>query len=180
MSKSRFRFADLSVVNGIFITPQQDRARLSMNRARVFLHCAAYACDKTLSTDPEKWSLEDVFLGHSDLVALMAQEMFGGIIVRYETRGNFVNPYSTSRYTNILPGNIEINFCTPGFHDKALAKLERTEDVLYHLLRTQHVSTNRFKPFKERFNDQSQRLGHEQCTMLYFPEIDLEVGHTRQ
>jgi len=63
-------------------------------------------CDKETSADPENWSPDNPLWGHCAVASLLAQDVFGGDLVRASLEGT---PFATMRshYWNRFPGSLE-------------------------------------------------------------------------
>jgi len=71
-------------------------------------------CDKETSADPENWSPDNPLWGHCAVASLLAQDVFGGDLVRASLEGT---PFATMRshYWNRFPGSLEIDFTAAQF-----------------------------------------------------------------
>lgn len=74
-------------------------------------------CDKETSAAPENWTKENPLLGHCAVVSLLAQDLFGGDLLRASLlETEFA--YMRSHYWNKLPDGQEIDFTASQFGDK--------------------------------------------------------------
>ena len=91
-------------------------------------------CDQDTTQDPAGWTSENPLHGHCAVVAVKAQEFFGGDLLRSSLLGT---PFASmgSHYWNILPDGVEMDFTAgqfcgsrPLFPD---AEIRSREYVLY-------------------------------------------------
>lgn len=71
-------------------------------------------CDAETSADPKGWTPENSLWGHCAVVSLVAQNLFGGALLRVSLRGTKFEK-SGSHYWNKLPDGREIDFTVSQF-----------------------------------------------------------------
>lgn len=69
------------------------------------------------SANPERWVEDNSTLGHCAVVALLAQDMYGGELLRASLEGTEF-AYARSHYWNLLPDGLEIDFTEPQFEGR--------------------------------------------------------------
>jgi len=69
------------------------------------------------SATPEQWSQENPTLGHCAVVALLAQDIFGGDLLRASLEGTEF-AYARSHYWNRLADGSEVDFTEPQFQGR--------------------------------------------------------------
>lgn len=69
---------------------------------------------KETSANPERWVEDNPILGHCAVVALLAQDIWGGELLRASLEGTEF-AYGRSHYWNLLPDGSEIDFTEPQF-----------------------------------------------------------------
>ena len=93
-------------------------------------------CARDTSADPELWSAENPLWGHCAVVSLVAQDLFGGTLVRQSLENVPGLEHLRSHYSNRLPDGTEVDFTLEQFAGMlrtGLPKEERTrERVLAH------------------------------------------------
>lgn len=67
-------------------------------------------CDRKTTSDPDNWTLENPLWGHCAVVTLVANNLFGGKMLRAEMIGQ-----NNSHYWNRLPGGAEKDFTKSQF-----------------------------------------------------------------
>ncbi|MDP4010267.1 MAG: hypothetical protein Q8P37_00160 [Candidatus Spechtbacteria bacterium] len=74
-----------------------------------FMQILLRICDKKTSADPEYWTPQNPLWGHCAVASLLAQDVFGGDLVRASLEGT---PFATMRshYWNRFPNGMEIDF----------------------------------------------------------------------
>jgi len=89
-------------------------------------------CTKETSSSPDTWSTENPLLGHCAVVTLLAQDLFGGEILR-GSLDNTPFAYMRSHYWNKLPDGTEIDFTKDQFQSNSPQNLKsepRTREYL--------------------------------------------------
>ncbi len=115
-----------------------------------FLKILAKICDRDTSADPEHWSAENPLWGHCAVVALLAQDQFGGTLVRWYLEGVAGLEHVRSHYSNILPDGTEFDFTAEQFQGKLPKDLpaeERTREQVLSYPDTQR----RYELLRDRF-----------------------------
>jgi hypothetical protein len=72
---------------------------------------------KETSMSPDRWNEENPTLGHCAVVALVAQDIFGGELLRASLEGTEF-AYDRSHYWNLLPDGSEIDFTEAQFEGR--------------------------------------------------------------
>ena len=108
------------------------------------------ACDT--SADPEHWSAKNPMWGHCAIVSLLAQDNFGGTLVRRSLEDVAELECLRSHYSNKLSDGMEVDFTLEQFHGKlpaSLPKEERPRDRVLSYPDTQ----KRYELLKSRFEE---------------------------
>lgn len=106
-------------------------------------------CEADTCNLPEDWVREIPTMGHCAIVSILAQELFGGIIVRVSLEGT---PYEKfkSHYLNVIDGK-EYDFTLNQFESNPYLNKERQEKSREDLL--SHSNTQkRYEVLENRFN----------------------------
>lgn len=107
-------------------------------------------CDRDTSADSEHWSEENPMWGHCAVVSLLAQEQFGGTLLRQSLENVDELEYLRSHYSNKLPDDLEVDFTLEQFQGrlpKDLPKEERLRERVLSYPDTQ----KRYELLKSRF-----------------------------
>ncbi len=72
-------------------------------------------CDKETSADAEGWTKENPLYAHCAVVALLAQDLFGGNLLRASLEQFPEFAHMRSHYWNQLPDGSEVDFTEPQF-----------------------------------------------------------------
>ena len=72
-------------------------------------------CDRETSPDPKHWTAENPLCGHCAVVALVAQNLFGGELLRASLAEIPEFAHMRSHYWNHLADGREIDFTAPQF-----------------------------------------------------------------
>ncbi|MBM3271800.1 hypothetical protein FJY94_00730 [Candidatus Kaiserbacteria bacterium] len=109
--------------------------------------CAA----KDTSADPGGWTVDNPLWGHCAVASLLAQEVFGGELVRGSLKDVEKYAHLRSHYWNRLPDGQEFDFTSEQYPDVSckdlVGEIRSRESVLEH-----PDTQTRFAVFKERFN----------------------------
>lgn len=84
-------------------------------------------CVRDTSADPEHWSAENPMWGHCAVVALLAQDQFGGTLIRQSLKNITGLEYLHSHYSNRLVNDTEVDFTLEQFSGKLPTSLPREE-----------------------------------------------------
>lgn len=106
-------------------------------------------CDKDTCYSPDSWSPSNPLSGHSAVVALLAQELYGGEIVCPSSSDALEFKNLKSHYWNILPDGTEIDFTKEQFGSKYPDKLTIRGKSREYLLSDKSTST-RYKLLSAR------------------------------
>ncbi len=98
-------------------------------------------CDKDTSYDPNNWSHSNSLWGQSAVVALLAQELYGGEIVYSSISGIPELRSLKSHYWNMLPDGTEIDFTKEQFGNKYPEELPPRGRSREYLLSNEETST---------------------------------------
>ena len=106
-------------------------------------------CDADTCATPEDWKKENPIMGHCAIVSVLAQELFGGIIVRVSLQDT---PYEKfkSHYLNIINGK-EHDFTLSQFKSNPYLNKEKIEKNREYILSNPNTR-KRFNLLKDRFN----------------------------
>lgn len=74
-------------------------------------------CSAETSADPDGWTSENPLWGHCAVVSLVAQNFFGGILLRASLKGTFFAS-AGSHYWNKLADGTEVDFTASQFGDQ--------------------------------------------------------------
>jgi hypothetical protein len=130
-----------------------------MNRES-FLNLVKNIADKDTSADPEHWEPSNPLWGHCAVVSLLAQDIFGGDLVKGSLKSNSKYSYLKSHIWNRIE-NTDEDFTAEQYPDISYQDLIgeiRTRDSIYN-----HSDTiRRYDILKERFNNQMVMLETDQ------------------
>lgn len=84
-------------------------------------------CSRDTSADPDHWFEENPTWGHCAVVSLLAQDQFGGTLVRHSFENIPELEYIRSHYTNMLPGGKKADFTRQEFQGNLPADLPQEE-----------------------------------------------------
>ena len=158
----------------IFLTAGTLDPASSPELRKAFAERLAILCRPDTSSDSGLWSMTNPFWGHCAIVALLAQEKFGGTIVRQSLEYVPIFSRLGSHYSNMLPDGTKVDFTVAQFNgalppDLPLEKCER----MYLLANPETL--RRYTLLRERL--QAKLLEPTNATKTrYFPESDLEIG----
>lgn len=106
-------------------------------------------CKADTCNPPEDWIPETPTMGHCAIVSILAQELFGGTIVRVSLEGTVYEKFK-SHYLSVIDGK-EYYFTLDQFESNPYLNKERQETNREDLL--SHPNTKRrFNMLKNRFN----------------------------
>ncbi|MCK9345080.1 MAG: hypothetical protein M0P64_03080 [Candidatus Pacebacteria bacterium] len=126
---------------------QKEQEEMTVER---FLALIRKAARKDTSYDRAGWSKENPLWGHCAIVALLAQDHFGGVILRGSLENIPGLEAVRSHYWNKLPGGQHIDFTIEQFKEK-LPKLKSTTRSRKKILSFPDVG-KRYQRFVSRFN----------------------------
>lgn len=93
-------------------------------------------CSSETSADPKGWSSENLLWGHCAVVALLAQDLYGGVLVQGSLKEHQKYSYLRSHYWNKIPNGVEIDFTREQYPDLSFEDLSgevrSRESVLEH------------------------------------------------
>jgi len=117
-----------------------------------FLKILKSICSAQTSADPDGWTSENPLWGHCANVSLLAQDIYGGTLVRGSLKDNSKYSYLKSHFWNRLPSGEEYDFTSEQYPDISFQQLpveERTrERVLSH-----PDTVRRYELLKKYFNE---------------------------
>lgn len=108
-------------------------------------------CQVDTSADPEGWTPENPLWGHCAVASVLAQDFFGGELVRYSLETVKGYEYLKSHFANLLPSGEIVDFTISQYPKNIVEGVE-------HELRTRERVLNhpdtlrRYKLLKSRFN----------------------------
>lgn len=107
-------------------------------------------CNADTCNPPKDWKPENPTMGHCAIVSILAQELFGGIIVRVSLEGT---PYEKfkSHYLNVINSK-EYDFTLNQFKTNPYINKERKEKTREELLSNLDTQ-RRFNILKSRFEE---------------------------
>lgn len=94
-----------------------DRKFTQMINKEQFREAVVKSGKKDTSMSSDRWNEENPTLGHCAVVALVAQDIFGGELLRASLEGTEF-AYSRSHYWNLLPDGSEIDFTEAQFEGR--------------------------------------------------------------
>lgn len=106
-------------------------------------------CDADTSSHPEIWSKENPAQGHCAIVSVLAQEKFGGDIVRVSMVGTEYGSIG-SHYFNVIDGK-ETDFTISQFKDNPYRDIRREKRTREEIL-SNPDTLRRYELLKDRFN----------------------------
>lgn len=121
-----------------------------MNTA-TFQNAVRTICSKETSVNPSQWSEGNPLLGHCAVIALLAQDHFGGLLLR-GSLSDTEFAHLKSHYWNQLPNGSHMDFTAEQFGGKypnINGKLRSRGQVL------KEDTKERYQKFKKRFEDKS-------------------------
>lgn len=116
-----------------------------------FLDLIKKSARKETSFDPENWNEDNPLWGHCAVVSLLAQDYFGGELIRGSLKDNPEYSYLKSHFWNKLSDTDEIDFTAEQFPIRpnfTEIGIRPREHVLNHL-----DTKRRYELLKESFND---------------------------
>ena len=120
---------------------------------RAFADLLLRICDKETSQDPAGWTKENPLWGHCAVVALLAQDIFGGEILRASLEGTRFAKMR-SHYWNRLLVFGEVDFTGKQFGDNYPRGLEPIVRERAYLLSNPETK-KRYKLLAKRFKTQT-------------------------
>lgn len=114
-----------------------------------FLDLIKKIASEETSANPENWTAENPLWGHCAVVSLLAQDHFGGELVRGSLEDFPEYAYLSSHYWNKLPDTKEVDFTAGQF--------KRRPDFIHTEIRTREDTLNwpdtkrRYKALKTKF-----------------------------
>ena len=106
------------------------------------------------SADPAHWSNENVLWGHCAVATLLAQDYFGGTLLRGSLEDTKYK-HLRSHYWNRLPNGEEVDFTSSQYTDISIKDLQGEERPRERVL-SYPDTVRRYKILKEKFE---QNLG---------------------
>lgn len=107
-------------------------------------------CDSRTSVSPHTWVSENPLLGHGAVVALVAQDFFGGQLLRVSLEGTSFANMRSHYFNRLSDGNI-IDFTVSQFEGQYPEGLNAEERDRDHLL-FHRDTENRYELFASRFD----------------------------
>ncbi len=112
-------------------------------------------CGKDTSFDPKGWDKENSFWGHSSVVSLLAQSLFGGKIYGVDLKGTQFAKMKFHLW-NIFPNGKMKDFTRSQFGDEYPGELE-IKQVGAAILMDDKGTLRRFKLLQERFEAECKK-----------------------
>lgn len=109
-------------------------------------------CTQQTSFDPKGWSSSNPLWGHCAVATLLAQDYFGGQIIRGSLLEDKKYKHLNSHYWNRLSNGIEIDFTKDQYSDLSFKDLQpevREREILLKNIDT----LRRYKLLKQAFNN---------------------------
>ena len=114
-------------------------------------------CSDDTSADPKHWSAENPTWGHCAVVALLAQDQFGGALIRQSFENVEGFGHLLSHYSNKLAGGSEVDFTQEQFQGRlpqGLIKEERPRERVLSYPDTKR----RYELLKDRFETELLKI----------------------
>ena len=124
-----------------------DKAKITTEK---FSKIISVICTRDTSADPEHWSTENPMWGHCAIVSLLAQDQFGGTLIRQSLEGVNGFDYLRSHYSNKLSDGIEYDFTLEQFQGRLPTNLPKEERPREHVL-SYPDTQKRYELLKDRF-----------------------------
>ncbi|MFA6194689.1 MAG: hypothetical protein WC719_03025 [Patescibacteria group bacterium] len=115
-----------------------------------FTQIISRICRRDTSADPEHWVETNPLWGCCAVVSLLAQDQFGGSLVRQSLKDVPGLEYLRSHYINKLPDEVEIDFTIEQFQGRLPALLPVEERTREHVL-SYPDTAKRYELLKSRF-----------------------------
>lgn len=108
-------------------------------------------CQADTSAEPTGWTKDNPLWGHCAVVALLAQDTFGGSIMKGSLKDHPKYEYLISHYWNVLPDGRSVDFTAEQYPDLSFTELHPEPRTRQRILR--HPDTvRRYMLLKERFD----------------------------
>lgn len=117
---------------------------------RLFSQLILQVCAKDTSADPATWSPRNPLAGHCAVVALLAQEYFGGVIVRLSLTGVPELAAQRVHFINRFSSGLDRDFTLTQFSSRLPSSLPREIKSREQLLGNVETA-KRYHKFKARF-----------------------------
>ena len=91
-------------------------------------------CHRETSSDPNGWTEENPLWGHCAVVSLLAQDYFGGTLLRVSLAEVPEFAHMRSHYYNALPDGSVVDFTAPQFGGRYPGDLKAEERTRDHIL----------------------------------------------
>ncbi len=122
-----------------------------------FVQIISRICRRDTSADPEHWGEKNPLWGHCAVVSLLAQDQFGGSLIRQSLEGVPGLEYLRSHYINRLPDGEEIDFTIEQFQGRPLALLPAEERTRERIL-SYPDTARRYEILKSRFQSEYLKI----------------------
>lgn len=99
-----------------------------------FIQILRIVASRDTSADPENWTPQNPLWGHCAVVSLLAQDYFGGSLVRGSLAGNSKYSYLRSHYWNLLSSGEEVDFTSGQYADLNFSDLPKESRDRDHVL----------------------------------------------
>lgn len=106
-------------------------------------------CNKDTSSDPTNWTEDNPTYGHCAIVSVLAQDKFGGIILKKSYTKDSVE---YSHYLNKLPNEKEIDFTIDQFNGD-VSNFYKTEERTKERILSNPDTLKRYGLLKLRFEE---------------------------
>lgn len=117
------------------------------------------AASKETSSDPDNWGANNPLYGHCVVVSLVAQDYFGGVIMRTSLEHLPQYAHLRSHYWNKFPNGTEIDFTHEQFVRRiSLRGIERAREEILSLQSTRE----RYVALSEQFAELLEKI-HLPC-----------------
>ncbi|HXK38115.1 MAG TPA: hypothetical protein VJ579_03535 [Candidatus Paceibacterota bacterium] len=117
---------------------------------RLFSQIILNICARDTSADAKTWSSHNPLSGHCAVVALLAQEYFGGIIIRLSLDSVEGYAHFRSHYINRFSSGLDRDFTASQFIARLPSNLPREIRNREQLLANEDTR-KRYEKFKSRF-----------------------------
>lgn len=124
-----------------------------------FLKMMRQAASRETSSDPNNWNANNPLHGHCAVVSLVAQDYFGGVIMRASLEHLSQYAHLRSYYWNKFPNNTEVDFTHEQFVRRiSLRGKARAREEILNLQSTRE----RYVTLSERFSELLEKI-HLPC-----------------
>lgn len=107
-------------------------------------------CQADTSADPDGWTMDNPLWGHCAVAAVLAQDCFGGRILKGSLKDHPKYAYLRSHFWNELPDGTQVDVTAPQYPDLTFIELQPEERQRENIL-SHPGATERYELLKQRF-----------------------------